>query len=262
MSGLEAIPIVTGIVCAVGAAKSLISGKKKDRGRAGRDHGDDRDYRGGRHSRRSRSRRRSTSRSSRNFSLSRDTPHSIAFKYRSRSRSRWSESSSERSRSRIPRSRRSRPSRRSSRRRRPRSSSCNGKRRLHRDDRAGRLIKPSPYDEAPHLEFCNGNVERIRTWFSDSSVMRDIYICKRRNLEIAKPGIPSWHRFSPSDRGKVGLHKSFILRSHEARDGKFGCMICHRWMTGYKSLVFHLMNHRYTDLENVVPESEWNGSED
>ena len=262
MSGIEAIPIVTGIVCAVGAAKSLLSGKKKDRARERHHDWDDRRYRNGRHSKRSRSRRRSNSRSSRTFSLNRDTPHSIAFRYKSRSRSRWSDSNSERSRSKALYSRRSRPNRRSSRQQRHRSSSHNGQRYLYGEDRASRLVNPSPYDEVPRLDFCNGRVDRIRMGRPDGSLMRDVYICKRCNLEILEPGIPSWHRFEANDRGEVSLHKNFILRSHEARDGRFGCMICYKWVTGYKSLVRHLMNHRYADLANVVPESEWKGSDD
>ena len=268
MSGLEAIPIVTGIVCAVGAAKSLFWGKKNDRGRIGREQRDERNYRDGRHSRRSRSRRRSSSRTSRTISLSRDTPHSIVFKYRSRSESQLFDSSRNRICSRTPHSRRSSPHRKSSRRRRHRSSNHDGQRRnrrnserLHSDDRAPRLIMPSPYDEAPHLDFCNGRVDRVRRGFPDGSYLTDIYVCKRCNLEIVGSGIASWHKFLPSDRGEVKLHKNFILRSHEARDGKFGCMLCHRWMPEFRSLVLHLRNHRYADLEDVVPESEWIGSE-
>ena len=262
MSGIEAIPIVTGIVCAIGAAKSLLSGKKNKRGRKRHDNWDDRKYRDGRHSKRSRSRTRSYSRSSRTFSLSRDTPHSMAFRYKSRSRSRWSDSNSERSHSKALRSRRSRPNRRSSRQQYYQSSSHNGQRHLHGEDRTSRLVMPSPYDEVPRLDFCNGRVDRIRMGSPDGSLMRDVYICKRCNLEIVGPGIASWHRFEANDRGEVSLHKNFILRSHEARDGQFGCLICHKWVTGYKSLVRHLMNHRYADLANVVPESEWKGSED
>ena len=262
MSGIEAIPIVTGIVCAVGAAKSLLPGKKKDRGRERHDDWDDRRYRDGRHSKRSRSRRRSNSRSSRTFSLSRDTPHRIALRYKSRPRSRWSDSDSERRRSKASNSRRSRPNRRSSRQHIFRGSGRNGQRHLHGKDRASRLVMPSPYDEVPRLDFCNGRVDRIRMGRPDGSIMRDVYICKRCNLEIVEPGIASWHRFEADDRGEVSLHKNFILRSHEARDGQFGCMLCHKWVTGYKSLVRHLMNHRYADLANVVPESEWRGSED
>ena len=262
MSGIEAIPIVTGIVCAIGAAKSLLSGKKKDRGRERHVERDDRRYRDGRHSKRSRSRGRSSSRTSRSFSLNRDTPHSIAFRYKSRSRSRWSDSNSERSRSKAFRSRRPRPKRRSSRPQGYRSSSHNGQRHLHSKNRASRLVMSSPYDEVPRLDFCNGRVERIRMGSPDGSLMKDVYICKRCNLEIVEPGIASWHRFEADDRGEVSLHKNFILRSHEARDGQFGCMICYKWMIGYKSLISHLMNHRYADLANVVPESEWRGSED
>ena len=259
MSGVEAIPIVTGIVCAVGAAKGLITGKKKKRGR---DPVDYQNYRDGRHSRRSHTRRRSSSRLSRTVSLSRDTPHSIAFRYKSRSRSRLSHDSGERNRSKTPRPRRSSPERRSFRRRRYRSSSRDRERRLLDDNRACRLITPSPYDEAPRLNFCNGTVERIRIELPDGSLIKDSYVCRRCNLEIVEPGISSWHRFLASDRGEISLHKNFILRSHEARDGKFGCHICRRWLTGYKSLVSHLMDHRYTDLENVVPKNEWQGSED
>ena len=262
MSGIEAIPIVTGIVCAIGVVKSLLSSKRNDRGRARHDDWDDRRYRDGRHSKRSRSRRRSNSRSSRTISLSRDTPHSIAFRYKSWSRSRWSDSNSERSRSKASHSRRLRPNRRSSRQQGYRSSSHNGQRHLHGEDRASRLVMPSPYDEVPHLNFCNGRVDRIQMERPDGSLIRDVYICKRCNLEIVEPGIKSWHRFEANDRGVVSLHKNFILRSHEGRDGQFGCIICYKWMTGYESLVRHLTNHRYADLANVVPASEWKGSED
>ena len=262
MSGIEAIPIVTGIVCAIGAAKSLLSGKKKDRGSERHDDWDDRRHRDGKHSKRGRCRRRSNNRSSRSFSLSRDSPHSITFRYKSRSRSRWSDSNSERSRFKASHSRRSRTNRRSSRQQCYRNSSHNGQRHLHGEDRESRLVMPSPYDAVPRLDFCNGKVEEIRMGRPDGSLMRDVYICKRCNLEIVEPGIASWHRFEPNDRGEVSLHKNFILRSHEARDGQFGCMICYKWVTGYKRLVRHLMKHRYADLANVVPESEWEGSED
>ena len=263
MSGLEAaIPIATGLVCAVGAMKSLLPSKKNDRGRERYDNRDDRRCRGGRHSKRSRARGRSNSRSSRTLSLSRDTPHSIELRYKSRSRSRWSDSNSERSRSKPSHSRRSRPKRRSSRHRYHHSSSHNGQRHLHSDDRARWLVMPSSYDEAPCLDLCNGRVELIRMECSDGSIIRDIYVCKRCKLEIVESGISSWHRFEAKDRREVRLHKNFILRSHKAREGQFGCMICYKCVTGYKSLVHHLMNHRYAELANVALESEWKGSED
>ena len=261
MSGLEAIPIATGIVSAIAAAKSLWPGRKNEKRRVRFDDRNDRSHRDGRHSRRGRARERSSSRSSRAFSLRRDSPHSIAFSYESRSQSRWSGSNSERIRSKGSR-RISYPNRRSSRRRRHRSSSYNGKRCLYDDDRARRRIMPSPDEEAPRLDFCNGRVDKIQRKSPNGSHTRDVYICKDCNLEIVKFGIRSWHRFLANDRGEVDLHKNFILRSHEARDGKFGCRICPSWFKGYKSLVFHLMDHRYSDLENVVPESEWKGSED
>ena len=262
MSGIEIIPIATGIVCAVGAMMSLLTSKRTDRGRERHDNRDDRTHRGGRHSKRSRARGRSNSRSSRMLSLSRDTPHSIAFRYKSRSRSRWSDNNSERSRSKPSYSQRSRPKRRSSRHQYHRSSSHNGQRHLYSENQPRRLVMPSPYDEVPRLDFCNGRVDMIRRRRSDGSIIRDIYVCKRCNLEIVEPGIASWHRFEAKDRGEVSLHKNFILRSHEARDGHFGCMICYKWVTGYKSLVRHLMNHSYADLANVALESEWKGSED
>ena len=269
MSGLELIPIVTGIICAIGATRGMISGKRKDRDRAGREHRSDRDYRDGRSSRRSRARGRSNDRSSRSISLSRDTLHSITFRYKSHSQRRWSNSSSERRRSKTPHTRRSTPNRRSSHARRYRSSSHDGKRRdrrsrnrLRGDARASRLIMVSPDEEVPRLDFCNGRVDRIRVGPPDDAHVRYVYICNCCSLEVVKDRITSWHQFLPSDRGKVKLHRNFILRSHEARDGKFGCMLCPRWTTGYKSLVFHLEKHRYADLENVVPEEEWMGSED
>lgn len=269
MSGLELIPIVTGIVCAVGAAKSLMSGKKNDRSRAGRNRRDGGSYRDGRHSMRSRSRGRSSSRTSRTMSLSRDTPHSVAFRWKSRSQSRWSDSRSERSRSKPPRSRRSSPKRRSSRGRRCRSSSRDGQRprrrsyeRLDGDDQIRRLTMPLTYDEAPRLGFCKGRVDRRQVTFLNGRQVREMYVCNGCNLEIVEPGIASWHRFSPRDRGEVTLHKDFILRSHEAQDGKLGCMLCGKWMTGYKRFVSHLSKHRYTDLVHTIPQSEWKGSKD
>ena len=263
VTGIEVIPVVAGIVCAVAAAKGLSPGKKNDRSRAGHDHWDDRYYRPGTHTRRSRARGGSSGRSSRALSLSRDTPHSIAVRWDSQSQSQWFNSGSERIRSKTPRSRRSSP------RRRYRSSSRDGKRpkrrnheSLHGDDRARRLTMPLPYDEAPPLEFCDGKVERKQSRTPDGSRVREMYVCNGCNLGFEEPRIAPWHRFSPRDQGEVALHKNFILRSHEARDGKFGCILCHRWMTGFKSMVFHLSDHRYADLENVVPDSEWKGSED
>lgn len=262
MSGIEIIPIATGIVCAVGAVMSLLPSKKNDRGRERHDNRDDRTYRRGRHSERSRARGRSNSRRSRMLSLSRDTPHSIALMYKSRSRSRWSDSNRERSRSKAPHSQRSRPNRRSSRHRYHRSSSHNGQRHLYSEDRARRLVMPSPYDEVPRSDPCNGRVDMIRRGRSDGSIIRNINVCKRCKLEIVEPGIPSWYQFETKDRRKVTLHKNFILRSYKARDGQFGCMICHKCVTGYESLVHHLTNHRYVELANVALESEWKGSED
>lgn len=269
MSGLEAIPIVTGIVCAFGAAKSLMSGKKNDRGRAGRDRGDDRSYGDGRQSMRSRTRGRSSSRSSRTISLSRDTPNSVAFRWKSRSQSQWSDSSRERSRPKPPRSRRSSRKRRSSHGRRYRSSSRDGQRprrrsyeRLHGEDRTGRLTMPLTYDEAPRMPFCNGKVDKIQIRTPNGRQVREMYVCNGCHLEIVEPGISSWHRFWPHDGGEVTLHKDFILRSHEAQDGKFGCMLCGKWMTGYERLVSHLSNHRYTDLVHTIPQGDWKGSKD
>ena len=269
------VPIVTGIVCAFGAAKSLMSVKRNDRSRAGRDRGDDRSYRDdrhsmhGRHSRRSRSRGRCSSRNSRTISLSRDTPHSVAFRWKSRSQSHWSDSNSERSRSKPPRSRRSSPKRRSSRGRRYRSSSRDGQRskrrsyeRLHGEDRTRRLTMPLTHDEAPPLGFCRGRVDRVQVTFPNGKHVRGMYVCNGCHLEIVEPGISSWHQFWPRDGGEVTLHKDFILRSHEAQDGKFGCILCGKWMTGYKRLVSHLSNHRYTDLVHEIPQGEWKGSKD
>lgn len=266
---------MTGIVCAVGAAKNLMSRKKKDRNRAGRDRGDDRSYRDGRHpmrgrhSMRSRPRGRSSSRSSRTISLSRDTPHSVAFSWKSRSQIQWSDSSSERSRPKPPRSRRSSPKRRSSRGRRYRSSSRDGQRpmrrsyeRLHGDDRTRRLTMPLTYDEAPRLLFCNGRVDEIGKRTPNGRQVREMYVCNGCHLEIVEPGISSWHRFWPRDGGEITLHKDFILRSHEAQDGKFGCMLCGKWMTGYERLVSHLSNHRYSELVHVIPQGDWKGSKD
>lgn len=269
MSGLEVIPIVTGIVCAVGAAKHLMSGKKNDRGRTSRNREDDRSYKDGRHSMRSRSRRRSSSRTARTISLSRDTPHSVALRWKSRSQSRWSDTRRERSRSKPPRSRRSSTERRSSRGRRHRSSSRNGQRprrksyeRLHCDDRTRRLIMPWTYDEAPRLGFCKGRVDRVLVRFLNGRQVREMYVCNGCHWEIVEPGIPSWHQILPRDRGEFRLHKNFVLRSHEAQDGKFGCMLCGKWMTEYKRLVSHLSNHRYTDLVHAIPQGEWKGPRD
>ena len=264
MSGLELIPIVTGIVCAVGAAKGLISGKKRDRDRGrdreGRSQRDDRNYPDGRHCRRSRSRRRSTSKSSREISLSRDTPHSVVFRWKSRTESQYfDDSSSDRIDTRTPHFRRSSPSRRSSRRRCRHRSSSHGGRRRNRRSRERQMLYED--DALPRSVLCNGRVDQIQN--RSSYATKDTYICQRCNLEIVDSGIASWHVFFPRDRGEVKIHKNFILRSHEARDGKFGCPLCHdRWMPGYRSLVLHLRKHRYAELENVVPENEWIGSED
>ena len=287
MSGLEVIPIATGIVCAAAAVKQIVSRAQRQEKSKASFYSDDEDYEGeSRRSRRSRSRNRfcdrphnrsrntsrsrSNSRSSRrSVSLSRDSPRGWTFMYKSRSRSRRIDRRVSRSLAQPKRSRSRNSARQESRRRHgmgssPERSTLNSSHhqplRLN-DQEMRRITTQWRHNPMKHLQPCEGKVVRVVAQYPSRHAYATAgYTCTSCHHKVAGSEIATWHNFLPNDQGEVWLHRDFILRYHAKSDKGFQYNICGAWVTGIEQLVLHFTGHRYGELRRVIPVAEWRGS--
>ena len=286
MSGLEVIPIATGIVCAVAAVNQIVSRKKGRDGSKARYFSDDEDYDGkSRFSRRSRSRgrsyniplnqyrKKSRSRSNsksrrRSVSLSRDSPAGWTFMYKSRSKNRLLDRRVCRSRSRPRRSRSRTHTRQESRTRREKGPSpehgilSSGHRQPLRlsESEAGRITGHRRHNPVKKFQLCKGKVVEVKQYRSRDTYAVAGYTCTSCHYTVADSKIATWHNFLPKDQGEVWLHRDFILQHHARNYQKFHCIICGAWVTEIEQLVRHFTGHRYAELRGVIPATEWKGS--
>ena len=286
MSGLEVIPIVTGIVCAAAAAKQIVSRARRKGENKTSYYSDDEYYDGrSRHPRRSRSRSRarnrsrsrlrnsshsrSNSRSSRrSVSLSRDSPRGWTFMYKSRSKSRMLDRKASRSRSRPRRPQRRTHARQDSGRKRGRSPSpehstlsSSHRQPLRLNDQEVQLIT-SHWRHNPiiYLQLCKSEEIQVTRYHDRNGCAKVIYICQSCNQAIAESEIATWHFFLPKDQGEAWLHRDYILQNHAKNYRDFQCQICEAWVTGVEQLVLHFSSHRYAELRRFIPAAQWKGS--